>query len=581
MEVSTLRRRAAAMSERVWNPNLGASFANLTARLDVADPLLDRVLSPVLLTPTGLDDRDERVFMNTVLVRMELAPAFAARGDLQIRFTTNALTVTAASPLYTGGVTLADDSYVLAAAFTTNGVQVSRAVREWYRREFASRPNLALGQPVTATGGSHPGGAVDGSLQRCTNGWNTGTADAGAGGIALTVDLQTTQAVHRAALLFDSGVYLEDDNLGGATKFRIEVSTDNATWTTALDRSANTNVATIRGEEYTFTPALARYVRVVLLSHTDASRPMILTELQLFAGTTSYDGINDPPQPLTPWPGRHTAFLTRSATLNLDVMSRLVNVADGTYEFYEEVTGRRPGLLFHYQGLSTIAEVTNSCGAGCGYLGLTGIEISGGLFNIYYTGVRDQNQYDQTLFYEFGRNFYFYDAKLRYSENTNDPIAAPAGQSGWIGTGYAVHLRFAAMEALGVNGAPFGAETFTQFRTRVEGMVDRYQTNLAQSFTNTLLVNQPPAGTTGSTTDFYASFMLRLAKWYGRDFHQRVYREIGSRPNATTTQAAVDNWILGCCHGARRNLSQLFTTTWRIPMSAAAQAEAQTRWGRP
>ncbi len=581
MEVSTLRRRAAAMSERSWNPALGASFANFTARLDVADPLLDRVLSPVLLTPTGLDDRDERIFMNTVLIGMELAPAFAARGDLRIRFSTNALTVTAASPLYTGGLTLADDSYVMAAAFTTNGVQVGRAVREWYRREFAPRPNLALGKPVTATGGSNPGGAVDGSLQRCTNSWNTGTPNAGAGGIALTVDLLTTQAVHRVALLFGSGENLDDDNLGGANKFRIEVSTNNATWTTVLDRSANTNIATIRGEEHTFAPALARYVRIVLLSHTDAGRPMILTELQVFAGATSYDGINDPPQSLTPWPGRHTAFLTRSATLNLDVMSRLVNVADGTYEFYEEATGRRPGLLLHYNGLATVAEVTNSCGAGCGYLGATGIELSGGLFNLYYTGVRDQNQYDQTLFYEFGRNFYIYDGKIRYSENIADPIAAPAGQSGWIGTGYAVHMRFAAMEALGVAGAPFGPWTFPQFRASVEAMVDVYQTNLSLSFTNTLLVNTPPPGTQGSTTDFYASFMLRLAKWYGRDFHVRAYREIGARPNAVTTQDAVDNWILGCCHGTRRNLTHLFTTIWRIPMSAAAEAEAQTRWGAP
>ena len=182
-------------------------------------------------------------------------------------------------------------------------------------------------------------------------------------------------------------------------------------------------------------------------------------------------------------------------------MDKLTTTFDAVFDYYAEATGQLPTPYLTYQGRSLVAEVDVSCGAGCGFLGATGVELAAGYFGVLYDGVRLSDQSDQVLFYEFGRNFYFYDSKIRYKES--GPLAAPVGQSGWIGTGYAVLMRFASMDATGVKPAAYGGAPFATFRASVEGMVDTYVATPALNFQNTLLINQHPDG--GGTTDFFAS----------------------------------------------------------------------------
>lgn len=44
VELPSLRRRLPAMSERIWNPDAGRTFADFSARLEAADSRLDRLL---------------------------------------------------------------------------------------------------------------------------------------------------------------------------------------------------------------------------------------------------------------------------------------------------------------------------------------------------------------------------------------------------------------------------------------------------------------------------------------------------------------------------------------------------------
>src|SRR6187551_2380865 len=135
--------------------------------------------------------------------------------------------------------------------------------------------------------------------------------------------------------------------------------------------------------------------------------------------------------------GTKTMILADSNVLDADIMKKWSDAMDGTYNFYYSCTGQYPTCYTNVtciNGKSTIAKVVNTCGAGCGYLGTTGIELQATYFDIFYNNLLNNNQYDQVPFYEFGRNFWFYDSKLRYQ--TNDPIV----------TGYAVFMRFMAME---------------------------------------------------------------------------------------------------------------------------------------
>jgi hexosaminidase len=44
IELPTLRQRLAAMSERIWNPDAGRSFADFSQRLTHTDAALDKLL---------------------------------------------------------------------------------------------------------------------------------------------------------------------------------------------------------------------------------------------------------------------------------------------------------------------------------------------------------------------------------------------------------------------------------------------------------------------------------------------------------------------------------------------------------
>ncbi len=269
---------------------------------------------------------------------------------------------------------------------------------------------------------------------------------------------------------------------------------------------------------------------------------------------------------LHPWEGKHIVLLTASAELDNEIMSDMTAVFDRVYEYYHEVTGREPQPLSNTQinGRTTIAVVDDTYGAGCGHVGKTGIELMTPYFDVLYQGVQSRQEYDQVLFYEFGRNFWFYGDQLEYQGKDD---------TGSITTGYAVFMRFMAMEAVGVKGGPFRDKTFTQFRQIVEGLVDTYEQAPELTWHNTLLIREAPQSALDlNATDLFASFLFRLRRDYGGgDFLKRLWAEVLKRPKAKTTQDAVDNFIIAASLAARCDLTELFTRKWKWPMSEAAK----------
>lgn len=90
---------------------------------------------------------------------------------------------------------------------------------------------------------------------------------------------------------------------------------------------------------------------------------------------TSFNGLA---LELVPWAGEQVAYLVPQQGFDdPGAMRFIVDAPDRAYERYELVTGREPTPYAPttYQGLDTIAVVPETCGAGCGYLGFTGIEI--------------------------------------------------------------------------------------------------------------------------------------------------------------------------------------------------------------
>lgn len=270
---------------------------------------------------------------------------------------------------------------------------------------------------------------------------------------------------------------------------------------------------------------------------------------------TSFQGAS---LTLYSWQGNKIMLLSDTNALDSAAMYEWVFKMDTAYNYYSLCTGREPNFNTggtYINNRSTIAEVQSTCGAGCGYLGTTGIEIQTSYFNNCYNYVLNQNLYDQVPFYELGRNFWFYSGKLNYQ--TNDPIT----------TGYAVFMRFMAMDAANVQGAPFNSWTFAQFKNNVIGLLPTYLADTSLNWANTLGIGQGVPGSSLGATDLFASFCFYLRDNYcGNHWVENVWKKAGQRPNSSTTQDAVDNFIISASQAANQNLTSLFQY-WRWPIS--------------
>ena len=309
--------------------------------------------------------------------------------------------------------------------------------------------------------------------------------------------------------------------------------------------------------------------------------PDTMTTILGLPDPVSYTSFDGDPFTLYPYEGTHIAFLlpatdTNGSYYDPDVIADLVSTFDGVYDFYQQATNRVPSPRYVYNGKLSIGIVPSTCGgigSGCGYLGETGIELTKPTFETLYNGVRDNDEYDQALFYEFGRNFWFYSPELGYQ--------AP-DESGSIVTGYAVFMRFMAMDAVGVTPGPFNGNDFALFRSNVEDLLDIYIADPTQTWSNTLRVDEAPDNPMGlGASDLFSSFLMELVNVYGDPFLQQIWQEVDQRPNAGTTQDAVDNFIIASSITAGENLANLFVNEWKWPLSASAETELENLFGEP
>jgi hypothetical protein len=260
---------------------------------------------------------------------------------------------------------------------------------------------------------------------------------------------------------------------------------------------------------------------------------------------------------LTPWAGQNVAILTPvGGSFDPAVMSQIIGELDAAWNYYASITGRQPTpwAPTQYEGRDTIAVVSTDCGAACSYPGYTGTEIQPGYFQTLYDGVENSNQYDQVMFYEFGRNFWFYGSQLAPSTTYGSTVT----------TGFADLMRFQSMNAISVQGAPFDGTPFSTFEAQEWGIANDYDGNLTKTFANTLAVGQSPSVYGG--TDFFSAIIHLLATHYGGDcFETHLWTTVLSEPTVTTDDAAVTNFITAASQVAGVDLRPFFYEYWSFP----------------
>ena len=208
-------------------------------------------------------------------------------------------------------------------------------------------------------------------------------------------------------------------------------------------------------------------------------------------------GIQELPEAIlaiAPFVGRHVALLLDPPrSVESAIVDRVLSAIDRAWDWYYGFFGRMPQPLYVHAGKTTIADVAKTCGAACGMLGATGIELTSWSMDFLLKAAA-QGRYDQAVFYELGRNFFFFEGTL--------------GRIGAFVTGFAHVHRFHAMDACSLIGAAWdGKHDFQDYRdAMLVKLLDTYQADNALTWTSTLAANKCPPNKYGwSTADFLAA----------------------------------------------------------------------------
>jgi hypothetical protein len=238
-------------------------------------------------------------------------------------------------------------------------------------------------------------------------------------------------------------------------------------------------------------------------------------------------------------------------------MGRILTALDMSYATYNELTNVTPWPAKTYNGKLLIAEIPQSmknCGAGCGYLGATGIQIYENYFLKLYEGVKNKNQFDQVLFYELGRNFWnysFWNPRLAFKDNDS------------VVTGFAVLMRFVVMSTNDIPLSDFNSYSGAKFLDTVKNLANVYLSNPNFAFSNTFAIQRSP-GELG-TTDLWASIMMDFAKRYGENnFYRDFFKSIETLPQANSTFEALKNWETALSIATKTDISDEFANKWKM-----------------
>jgi hypothetical protein len=271
---------------------------------------------------------------------------------------------------------------------------------------------------------------------------------------------------------------------------------------------------------------------------------------------------------MSPWVGERVVFLSlASVEIEPGLMRLWVDRLDAGWKVYLDLTGTRPEPFKVWEGRAVIAAVPNhefTCGAGCGYVGHTGIELAMFYEHDLPRLARRPEVMPHYVFYEMGRNHFTFGD--RHSCFT---------------TGFAVFMRYVCMDALGV------ADEDRRTREVIEGVEERIATSampFLRTFTNVAGLDEKAPrvhdaeGRAIQPSDqpvTYAAAMLRLRRLYGGDaWLKRFFAALRRCPDAKadTEQGALRQclgWYVAASVAAGRDLRCEFVDRWRLPLTAA------------
>lgn len=281
-----------------------------------------------------------------------------------------------------------------------------------------------------------------------------------------------------------------------------------------------------------------------------------------------------------------TAYVGRNIVLQLprnkykikkETIDYIVYTLDAAYDYYYSVIGEYPASHITVEGKDTISVVNRTCGSGCGLVGHTGIELLSSSWERLYNGVVQNDEFDQVLFYELGRNF-FVNSLQKIECNTPNFT---------IGTGFAVFMRFMSMEQIGIKGGPFKGYLFAEFKQHVKNLLGVYLQDPTYTWMNSIYEGVGPKDTDFNykgfgpktdmnlgATDLWASFMFGLDSRFPETFSKNIWKQIKMIDHTVLENTgdliayAIDVFVLAASKATSYNLYDFFTKIYGWPVSS-------------
>ncbi len=240
-------------------------------------------------------------------------------------------------------------------------------------------------------------------------------------------------------------------------------------------------------------------------------------------------------------------------------LNNFANRIDKSWNYFIEITGREPitqpvrlnvnDFTINYREKPTLAVVESTCGAGCGYVGSTGIELHKDLWPVTIERHMNNEETRGIFEYEMGRNFWFYGDRLQPSELPE------------------YHLANAFATIFGYKAGVAGGST-TQPGNELVDWVQSYQDSFNEYLTNPdfniLTQGGQPA------EKIHGGLWLYMSDEYGEGFYRRFFEDVYKKPNAATIEDAVLNFVLASCHAAETDLGRWFAESLNYPVNENA-----------
>lgn len=244
-----------------------------------------------------------------------------------------------------------------------------------------------------------------------------------------------------------------------------------------------------------------------------------------------------------------------------ETLTVMVNMLDSVWNFYYGMAKRYPNPNGLFGNKGYVSFVNNTCGAGCAFVGTSGIEVGDAEWINIFNNIKylKNGSVLKVAFYEMGRNFFNNDISQKLSV---DPfwMPEPFANMGYLG---AIHFLafFIKDQYDGEMNYYFGLANCAS-----EYLLDTVPKTIEDVYKNSWYPTD--YGNIHFKPFFNSALLEWLVREYGLNFVNKFYEELYKLPNTNgNIQEAYSNFCIATSRAVNVNLKPFFSKGYKMPLN--------------